>query len=77
MLWKGNTRSRMKSLGDQRWRERKSSERMILLRNSMRLAHPLKRGFRANDDGLLRIIWHFLPPFEIRFAPVRSTVNIS
>ncbi len=72
MLWKGKSRSRTKSLGDRRWRERKSSEKMILLRNSMRLAQIFESRFRANMATFLRIIWHLLPPFEIGFASVRS-----
>ena len=38
----------------------------------MRLAQIFKSRFRDNMAAFLRIIWHFLPPFEIGFASVRS-----
>ncbi len=48
--------SRTKSLAERRWQERKSSEKMILLRKSIRLAHIFKSRFRANMASVLGII---------------------
>ncbi len=77
MLWNGKIRSQTKSLGDLRCLSKKEGEKIIFLRNSIRLAHIFKGRFRANFVHLSRSIQHGGPPCEINGAYSISVVNIS